>query len=383
MEEKLPKELETLEEEPNHENENIIKHEERLENAEIPVPNENFSQRPGIHIIDENELQFDQASRDMFEKEIKKLKAKRRFSGAFIAAVVFFLLALAVPVIVSTYYPYKYEVTTTDYLLILLTSYLFIHVFTILISKKTLGIKLFEPFTNRPKKPKKAFLTVLVAIGIGFLVQVAVQPIYYIIPTSSETGMFATPQTTLLFFIVVAIIPSIFEEWLIRGFILRHLLPLGKWTAIIVSAGIFGLLHSHPAQAIFAFALGIMLGIVYLNSGGNIWLTFIIHFLNNSFSVVQGYVYENYGMESIWMDYITITQYSLMAIALLVLLYYTFKGKKIYFLPDGIEEPDNSYDGKPKDSAKLIFRNISTYVFIALSLYMMLVSYIQTMATTG
>ena len=87
-------------------------------------------------------------------------------------------------------------------------------------------------------------------------------------------------------FLLVAIFAPIFEEWLCRGMVLRGLLTKLKpgW-AIVVSALFFALIHMNPWQALNAFIIGVVMGYVYYKSG-SLWLTMLIHFVNNGTSVV-------------------------------------------------------------------------------------------------
>ena len=87
-------------------------------------------------------------------------------------------------------------------------------------------------------------------------------------------------------FLLAAIFAPIFEEWLCRGMILRGLLTKMKpgW-AIVVSALFFALIHLNPWQALNAFLIGLVMGYVYYKSG-SLWLTMLIHFVNNATSVL-------------------------------------------------------------------------------------------------
>ena len=91
-------------------------------------------------------------------------------------------------------------------------------------------------------------------------------------------------------FLVAAIFAPIFEEWLCRGMILRGLLTKMKpvW-AIIISALFFALIHMNPWQALNAFIIGVIMGVVYYRTG-NLYLTMLIHFVNNGFAVVLAHI---------------------------------------------------------------------------------------------
>ena len=90
-------------------------------------------------------------------------------------------------------------------------------------------------------------------------------------------------------FLVTAIFAPFFEEWLCRGMILRGLLTKIKpaW-AIIISALFFALIHMNPWQALNAFIIGVVMGVVYYRTG-NLFLTMLIHFVNNGFAVIMSH----------------------------------------------------------------------------------------------
>lgn len=91
-------------------------------------------------------------------------------------------------------------------------------------------------------------------------------------------------------FLVAAIFAPFFEEWLCRGMVLRGLLTKIKpaW-AIIISALFFALIHMNPWQALNAFIIGVVMGIVYYRTG-NLYLTMLMHFVNNAFAVIMAHV---------------------------------------------------------------------------------------------
>ena len=89
-------------------------------------------------------------------------------------------------------------------------------------------------------------------------------------------------------FLMVSIFAPFFEEWLCRGMVLRGLLGNGVkpvW-AIVVSALFFAFIHLNPWQAVPAFLLGCLFGFVYYKTG-SLKLTMLMHFANNTFSLVM------------------------------------------------------------------------------------------------
>ena len=90
----------------------------------------------------------------------------------------------------------------------------------------------------------------------------------------------------VLQFIVAALVPAFCEEFLFRGAVLTNLLPFGRTIAILISALLFALMHQNAEQVFYAFAAGILLGLVYERTG-SIWNCFFLHLANNFASVIM------------------------------------------------------------------------------------------------
>ena len=101
--------------------------------------------------------------------------------------------------------------------------------------------------------------------------------------------MINTPVSFVLNLIIVAVLPALLEEAVFRGCLLRLLRPYGDWTAVIVSALLFGLMHGNLRQVPFAFIVGLMLGWLYVVTE-NIWMPIVVHFTNNAISVAMEYL---------------------------------------------------------------------------------------------
>lgn len=81
--------------------------------------------------------------------------------------------------------------------------------------------------------------------------------------------------------ITVALMAPLFEEFIFRGVMLDGLLKRkSTWTAIILSATLFGFVHLNPWQFVGATILGILIGWVYYRTRSLIYCM-IIHFTNN------------------------------------------------------------------------------------------------------
>ncbi len=97
--------------------------------------------------------------------------------------------------------------------------------------------------------------------------------------------------------IIGALIPSVSEELLFRGFLQRSLeVKLSPFWAITISSIIFGFIHFNPINLVPLIVIGILLGyIAYVTR--SIVLPIIIHFINNSIAIIGLYnpTAENFG----------------------------------------------------------------------------------------
>ena len=114
-------------------------------------------------------------------------------------------------------------------------------------------------------------------------------------------------------FLVTAIFAPIFEEWLCRGMILRGLLTKMKpaW-AIVISALFFAVIHMNPWQALNAFAIGLIMGYIYYKTG-SLWLTMLIHFVNNGTSVLMAQ-FSSFEDTEFWIDVMPLGTYITLSI---------------------------------------------------------------------
>ena len=86
-------------------------------------------------------------------------------------------------------------------------------------------------------------------------------------------------------FVASAVAAPLVEEFIFRGVFMQPLRRYGDRFAIVVTAAVFGVAHGRPANIVFAFLSGIIIGcaVVYSRS---IWVGIIIHALNNAFSTI-------------------------------------------------------------------------------------------------
>ncbi|HEV2970250.1 MAG TPA: ABC transporter permease subunit/CPBP intramembrane protease [Pirellulales bacterium] len=87
--------------------------------------------------------------------------------------------------------------------------------------------------------------------------------------------------------LVIAILPAFCEEFAFRGFILSGLRHSGsKWRAIVISSLFFGISHQVLQQSLVAFAVGMLIGYIAVQSG-SIWPGLVFHATYNSLGWLQ------------------------------------------------------------------------------------------------
>lgn len=96
-------------------------------------------------------------------------------------------------------------------------------------------------------------------------------------------------------YFVIALLPPVVEELVLRGAVLRSLLkwkPQHSWAMIAISALIFALVHMNPAQMLHAFLIGLLLGWMYKRTG-SIVPGVAYHWANNTAAYAMFHLYHN------------------------------------------------------------------------------------------
>lgn len=101
---------------------------------------------------------------------------------------------------------------------------------------------------------------------------------------ASDYGSTSGTVENIIYFIAIAVVPPIIEEFLFRGAILGSLRKHGDALAIVVSAVMFGFAHSNFIQTPVTFLVGLVLAYLTVKTNSLI-PAIIIHFVNNSSSV--------------------------------------------------------------------------------------------------
>jgi membrane protease YdiL (CAAX protease family) len=131
----------------------------------------------------------------------------------------------------------------------------------------------------------------------------------------------------LIALLVLAFFPAMFEEILFRGGLQQVMVGLtkNKWAGIIITSVLFSAIHISYFGFLPRLALGMVLGLIFYYSK-NIWLSILMHFLNNALVVTQLYVMSQQGKPldkaadenmPVWMG--------LVALVVLIMLFRAFR----------------------------------------------------------
>ncbi len=105
---------------------------------------------------------------------------------------------------------------------------------------------------------------------------------------------------SILYFISVAIVPAVIEEFVFRGAILGTVRKFYSDTlAIIVSSVLFGFAHANFIQTPVTFLIGLVLGWIAIKTGSIIPCMFL-HFVNNATAVILQLVQYNTENETLF-----------------------------------------------------------------------------------
>lgn len=106
---------------------------------------------------------------------------------------------------------------------------------------------------------------------------------------SDSLSSIMTTSSPVVSIIVLALLPAICEEMLMRGFILSSLRPIKNKALIVIISGImFGIMHCSPYRFLPTAMLGGIFAFIALETE-SIILPILFHFINNTISVVSAY----------------------------------------------------------------------------------------------
>lgn len=120
------------------------------------------------------------------------------------------------------------------------------------------------------------------------------------IPDFAERGEavnnLATSMSPALAIITIALLPAVCEEIFCRGFLLTSMKPLKNQVFIIIAVAVsFGLLHLDLYTFLPSALVGALFALITIKTG-SLLIPMILHFANNSLSVIAAYA--NAGSET-------------------------------------------------------------------------------------
>lgn len=112
------------------------------------------------------------------------------------------------------------------------------------------------------------------------------------IDSAATTAESLLDMSVLNMVLSLGVIPPLSEEFLMRGALLetwRRYSPIG---AAVLTSLLFALMHLAPSAFIVYFGIGLLFAAVYLITR-NVWLTVIVHLVNNMASVLTAISMKN------------------------------------------------------------------------------------------
>lgn len=144
---------------------------------------------------------------------------------------------------------------------------------------------------------RQILLIVLLGVAAQFAISGVLSLVEMVVPSALQEyeelmEMAGITEVTVLSLISTVILAPLSEELVCRGVIYRLAGKISPrfWVANVVQAIAFGILHGNLVQGVYAFVLGLVLGLVY-GRFQNIWLCMLLHAAMNGSSVLVGPVY--------------------------------------------------------------------------------------------
>lgn len=125
-----------------------------------------------------------------------------------------------------------------------------------------------------------AVMTIVAFLPVSMLFQTLFEAMGVHASVSAAAISFDNVGIYFLALFVIALLPAVGEELLMRGTVLPGLATRGVWFGVFISALLFSLMHGNPVQTVYQFCIGAVLAVLFLLSG-SIWPCVIVHFLNN------------------------------------------------------------------------------------------------------
>ena len=208
-----------------------------------------------------------------------------------------------------------------------------------LIGSKICGVKLRETFRIRSIRPVSLVFIFLIAFcSFPIISLLNVLSMFFVENEVAGVAMDMYPHGLFLSMLVMAVMPAVGEEVLMRGVIYRSYQRKSPIFALFASAVIFGLIHMNFNQMPYAIFLGIIM-VLLIEATDSILSSMFLHFLINGFSTMAGYFTANIvetqvqSTSSPWivqiMPYVILSAIMVPALIFLMLALFRINGRKI------------------------------------------------------
>lgn len=150
-------------------------------------------------------------------------------------------------------------------------------------------------YYKKPLNPKVWLIVVPIAILFYFFTILISRIFYFIIlvsgynPAMGVSTIYQGPLSLVMWIVLGAVLPAIFEEFTHRGLLLDALSDRGNEVEMILLSGLlFGTMHGNIVQFGYAFIGGCIMAYLVIKTG-SIFPAMLLHFTNNAMDHIISY----------------------------------------------------------------------------------------------
>ena len=249
-----------------------------------------------------------------------------------------------------------------------------------LIGSKICGVKLRETFRIRSIRPVSLVFIFLIAFcSFPIISLLNVLSMFFVENEVAGVAMDMYPHGLFLSMLVMAAMPAVGEEVLMRGVIYRSYQRKSPIFALFASAVIFGLIHMNFNQMPYAIFLGIIM-VLLVEATDSILSSMFLHFLINGFSTMAGYFTANIvetevqSTSSPWnvqiMPYVMMSAIMVPALVFLISALFRINGRKIkdvFKKKDQVQEISDGDEIKKKERVVNIWLILSVLISVVMT----------------
>ena len=231
-----------------------------------------------------------------------------------------------------------------------------------LIGTKICGVKVRETLRIRSVSVVSLVFVFLIAFcSFPIISLLNVISMFFVENEVAGVAMAMYPHGLVLAMFVMAVMPAVGEEILMRGVVYRSYQRKSPVFALFASAVIFGLIHMNFNQMPYAIFLGIVM-VLLVEATDSILSSMFLHFLINGFSTMAGYFTAHtvetqvQGESGPWtvqiMPYVIMSVIMVPALIFLILALFRINGRKIkdvFKKKDQVREISNGDEVKKKE----------------------------------